>query len=145
VDPEHDRALMPTTIDRFIAVYQLCQQIAGMQNDMRASAQIIQSGFSNPASELFNDLPLVQQRTRDAGAAYLSRIAVLTTLATNFSGDLATGFTALGISPTDVTALRTLLTTWATNLHTATITSQIQLNNQVAALLAAVPAAMQPY
>ena len=55
---------------------------------------------------------------------------------------LSAGATAIGVSPTDVTNQQALLHTWATNMSTAAFTSSTDLDNQVAALLAAVPVAM---
>lgn len=133
---------MPTTVDRFIASYQLCQQVADMQNNMRANVQIIQAAKNAGTIPTF---AAAQQAFRDLGNAFLSRIATLTTLVSNNLAPLQAGTTALGITWTDITDMKTLLTTWATNLSTATITSQAQMDNSVAALLAAVPAAMQPY
>ena len=133
---------MATTVDRFIASYQLCQQVADMQNNMRANVQIIQAAKNAGTIPTF---AAAQQAFRDLGNAFLSRIATLTTLVTNNLTALQNGTAALGITWTDVTDMKTLLTTWATNLSTATITNQTQMDNAVAALLAAVPAAMQPY
>jgi hypothetical protein len=133
---------MPTTVDRFIASYQLCQQVADMQNNMRANVQIIQAAKNAGTIPTF---AAAQQAFRDLGSAFLSRIATLTTLVANNLTALQNGTAALGITWTDITDMKTLLTTWATNLSTATITTQTQLDNSVAALLAAVPAAIQPY
>lgn len=133
---------MASTIDRFIASYQLCQQIADMQNNMRANVQIIQAAKNAGTIPTF---AAAQQAFRDLGNAFLARITVLTTLVTNNLGAVQAGTTALGVTFTDITDLNTLLTTWATNLSTATITTQTQMDNSVAALLAAVPAAIQPY
>jgi hypothetical protein len=132
---------MPT-VDRFIASYQLCQQIADMQNNMRANVQIIQAAKNAGTIPTF---AAAQQAFRDLGNAFLSRINTLTTLVTNNLTALQNGTAALGIVWTDVTDMKTLLTTWATNLSTAVITTQTQMDNSVAALLAAVPAAIQPY
>lgn len=133
---------MATTVDRFIASYQLAQQIADMQNNMRANVQIIQAAKNAGTIPTF---AAAQQAFRDLGNAFLSRIETLTTLVTNNLTALQNGTAALGITWTDITDIKTLLTTWATNLSTATITTQTQMDNAVAALLAAVPAAIQPY
>jgi len=136
---------MPTTVDRFLASWQLAQQIADMQNNMRANALLVKANFSNPQSLQFNSFPNTQQAFRNLGNSFLTRIDKLTTLVTNNLTAMQNGTAAIGIVWTDVTDMKALLTTWATNLSTAVITNQTQMDNSVAALLAAVPAAIQPY
>jgi len=133
---------MATTVDRFIASYQLCQQVADLQNNMRANTLIIQAGKNAGTIPTF---AAAQTAFRDLGTALLGRIATLTTLVTNNLAAMQAGTAAIGVTWTDITNMKDLLTTWATNLSTATITNQTQMDNSVAALLAAVPAAIQPF
>jgi hypothetical protein len=141
---EEDR-LMPTTIDRFFGVVQLCQNLSTMQNNMRRNVQIIQAGVANSESELFNDFAKAQTATRDLGTAFLQRLDMNAAVVQAFPAEVQAGATALGISFTDMTDVYNNLRTWATNLSTATITNQTQLDNGVAAVLANVPAAMLPF
>ena len=133
---------MPTTIDRFFSVVQICQNLATMQNNMRANVQIIQAAKNAGTIATF---AAAQQATRDLGNAFLSRLSRNQTIMTNFPSQLSAGSTAVGITPSDVTDLQALLVTWATNLSTAVITNQTQLDNGVTAVLANVPAAMLPF
>jgi hypothetical protein len=133
---------VPTTVGRFLASWQLAQQIADMKNNMRANTQAIQAAKNAGTIPTF---AAAQQAFRDLGAAFLTRIAVLTTLVTNNLTAMQNGTAAIGIVWTDVTDSKAVLTTWATNLSTATITNQTQMDNSVAALLAAVDAEIQPY
>jgi hypothetical protein len=133
---------MPTTIDRFFAVVQLCQNLATMQNNMRANVVTIQQAVANgtipnPAAS--------QQAFRDLGAAFLQRLAMNKKVTDAHQADVVAGATALGIAPADLVAVYNLLFTWATNLNTAIVTDQNQLDNGVAAVLANVPAAMLPF
>ena len=133
---------MPTTIDRFFAVVQLCQNLATMQNNMRANVVTIQQAVAkgtipNPAAS--------QQAFRDLGAAFLQRLAMNKAVTDAHQADVVAGATALGIAPADLVAVYNLLFTWATNLNTAIVTDQNQLDNGVAAVLANVPAAMLPF
>ncbi len=136
---------MPTTIDRFFGVVQLCQNLATMQNNMRANVQIIQAGVANPSSEMFGDFAKAQTATRALGTAFLQRLDMNAAVVTAFPAEVQAGATALGISFTDMTNVYNNLRTWATNLSTATITNQTQLDSGVAAILANVPAAMLPF
>lgn len=113
-----------------------------MQNNMRKNTQVIQAAKNAGTIPTF---AAAQQAFRDLGAAFLTRIATLTTLVTNNLTAVQNGTAAFGITWADVTTTKDLLNTWATNLSTATITNQTQMDNSVAALLAAVPAAIQPY
>ena len=133
---------MPTTIDRFFGVVQICQNLATMQNNMRANVQIIQAAKNAGTIPTF---AAAQQAIRDLGNAFLQRLAFNQTVLTNFPSQVAVGATAVGITPTDVTDIQTLLVTWSTNLSTATVTNQTQLDNGVASVLANVPAAMLPF
>ena len=133
---------MATTVDRFLASWQLCQQIADMQNNMRANTVVIQAAKNDGTIPTF---AAAQTAFRALGTAFLSRIATLTTLVTDNLAAMQAGTAAIGVVWTDITDMKAVLTTWATNLSTATTTNQTQMDNSVAALLAAVPAAMQPY
>lgn len=136
---------MPTTIDRFFGVVQLCQNLATMQNNMRANVQTIQAGVANPASDLFGDYAKAQTAVRALGSAFLQRLDMNAAIVTTYSAEVQAGATALGISFTDMTNVYNNLRTWATNLNTATITNQSQLDAGVAAVLANVPASMLPF
>jgi hypothetical protein len=134
-----------TTIDRFFGVVQLCQNLSTMQNNMRQNVQIIQAGVTNPQSALFNNFPAAQQATRDLGAAFLQRLSMNKAIADTYTQDVIAGSQALGIGPGDMQAVYDLLFLWATNLNTAVITNQTQLDNGVAAVLANVPQSMLPF
>jgi len=133
---------MPTTIDRFFAVVQLCQNLATMQNNMRANVQGIQAAKNAGTIPTF---AAAQQAVRDLGTAFLQRLDMNAAIVTNFNAEVQAGSAALGISFTDMTNVYTNLRTWATTLSTATITNQTQLDNGVTALLAGVPASMLPF
>jgi hypothetical protein len=133
---------MPTTIDRFFAVVQLCQNLATMQNNMRANVQTIQAAKDAGTIPTF---AAAQQATRDLGTAFLQRLDMNAAVVQAFPAEVQAGATALGISFADMTAVYDNLRTWATNLSTATITNQTQLDNGVTAVLANVPAAMLPF
>lgn len=132
----------PTTIDRFYAVVQITQNLSTMQNNMRANVVIIQNAKNAGTIPSF---AAAQQATRDLGNAFLQRLAMNQTIMTAFPTELSAGATALGIAPSDVTAVQALLVDWASRLSTATITNQTQLDNGVAAVLANVPPAMLPF
>ena len=210
---------MPTTIDRFFAVVQICQNLATMQNNMRANVTALKASHDAPnpggpvttvgpdgytagsgrlvvvnhlriaegalieldtplhsvlrvlskvgntltvsakhndgnaasgaaialVSNLFEDFPATQQAVRDLGRAFLQRLDMNAAVVSQFRVQVQAGAEALGIVYTDMTDIYNLLRTWATNLNTATITNQTQLDNGVAAILANVPAAMLPF
>jgi len=138
---EEDR-LMPTTIDRFFAVVQLCQNLSTMQNNMRANVQIIQAGKNAGTITTFE---AAQVAVRALGTAFLQRLDMNAAIVTAYTAEVQAGSTALGISFTDMTSVYNNLRTWATNLNTATITNQAELDNVVAAVLANVPASMLPF
>jgi hypothetical protein len=138
---EKDR-LMPTTIDRFFGVVQLCQNLSTMQNNMRRNVVIIQEGVAAGTIPTF---AAAQTATRALGTAFLQRLDMNAAVVQAFPAEVQAGATALGISFTDMTDVYNNLRTWATNLSTATITNQTQLDNGVAAVLANVPAAMLPF
>jgi hypothetical protein len=133
---------MPTTIDRFFGVVQLCQNLATMQNNMRANVQGIQAAKNAGTIPTF---AATQQAVRDLGTAFLQRLDMNAAIVTAFNAEVQAGATALGISFTDMTNVYNNLRTWATTLSTATITNQTQLDNGVTALLAGVPASMLPF
>src|SRR5512143_270243 len=109
---------MATTVDRYLASHQLLQQIADMQNNMRANVQIIQAAKNAGTIPTF---AAAQQAFRDLGKAFISRITRLTTLVTDNLAAIQAGTAAIGITWADVTSMKDLLTTWATNLSTATV------------------------
>lgn len=130
---------MPTTIDRFFGVVQLCQNLATMQNNMRRNVQIIQSAKNAGTIPTF---AAAQQAFRDLGTAFLQRLDMNATIVANFNAEVQAGAAAIGVSFTDMTNVYNNLRTWATNLSTAVVTNQTQLDNGVASVLANVPAAM---
>ena len=140
---------MPTTIDRFFGVVQLCQNLATMQNNMRANVQNVKA--DKDAGRLVGDPPHVmtfadaQAAMRGMGTAFLQRLDMNAAVVTQYPGEVQAGAVALGIAYADMTAVYANLRTWATNLSTATITNQTQLDNGVAAVLANVPASMLPF
>ncbi len=129
---------MPTTIDRFFGVVQLCQNLATMQNNMRRNVVIIQQ--AQHAGRI--TIAASQQAMHDLGNAFLQRLNMNADIVTQYQSEVVAGATAIGVSFTDMTNVYNNLRTWATNLQTATITNQTQLDNGVTALLANVPAAM---
>jgi hypothetical protein len=133
---------MPTTIDRFFGVVQLCQNLSTMQNNMRANVQVIKASKDAGTIPTF---AAAQTATRALGTAFLQRLDMNAAVVQAFPAEVQAGATALGISFTDMTAVYDNLRTWATNLSTATITNQTQLDNGVSAVLANVPAAMLPF
>ena len=133
---------MPTTIDRFFGVVQLCQNLATMQNNMRANVQVIQAAKNAGTIPTF---AAAQQAVRDLGLAFLQRLDMNAAIVTNFNAEVQAGSAALGISFTDMTNVYNNLRTWATTLSTATVTNQTQLDNGVNAILTNIPAAMLPF
>ena len=133
---------MPTSIDRFFGVQQLCQNLSTMQNNMRANVQIIKASKDAGTIPTF---AAAQQAVRDLGQAFLQRLAMNKAVYDQYPTEVAEGAAALGIAPTDMADVHALLMTWATNLSTATITNQTQLDNGVAAILANVPGSMLPF
>jgi hypothetical protein len=133
---------MPTTIDRFFAVVQLCQNLATMQNNMRANVQGIKASKDAGTIPTF---AAAQVATRALGTSFLQRLDMNLAVVTNFNAEVQAGATALGISFADMTSVYNNLRTWATTLSTATITNQTQLDNGVTAVLANVPASMLPF
>lgn len=136
---------MPTTIDRFFGVVQLCQNLSTMQNNMRANVLDLQANFHGTRqgdSPLQGNLPAVQQAIRDLGKAFQQRLAMNKAVTDNFQSEVQAGATAIGVAPADLASVFALLNTWATNMSTATFADGAALDTQVAALLAAVPPAM---
>ena len=133
---------MPTTIDRFFAVVQLCQNLATMQNNMRRNVVIIQE---SKAAGTIATFAAAQTAVRDLGTAFLQRLDMNAAIVTTYPAEVQAGATALGISFADMGDVYDNLRTWATTLSTATITNQTQLDNGVAAILANVPASMLPF
>ena len=130
---------MPTTIDRFFAIVQLCQNLATMQNNMRRNVVIIQQGKAAGTIATFAD---AQKAVRDLGTAFLQRLDMNAAIVQQYPAQVQAGAEALGIVYQDMTDIYNLLRTWATNLSTATITNQTQLDNGVNAVLANVPESM---
>jgi hypothetical protein len=133
---------MPTTIDRYFAVNQLCQNLATMQNNMRANVVTIQAAKNAGTIPTF---AAAQTAVRDLGLAFLQRLDMNAAIVTAYPAQVQAGAEALGIVYQDMTDLYALLRTWATTLSTATVTNQTQLDNGVAAVLANVPASMLPF
>ena len=133
---------MPTTIDRFFAVVQLCQNLSTMQNNMRRNVVIIRDAKNAGTITTFM---AAERAMRDLGAAFLRRLDMNAAVVQQFPAQVQEGAEALGIVYQDMTDTYNLLRTWATNLSTATITNQTQLDNGVAAVLANVPASMLPF
>lgn len=133
---------MATTVDRYLASHQLLQQIADLQNNMRANVQILQNAKNAGTIATFT---AAQQAFRDLGNALLFRINVLTTLVTNNLTAIQNGTAALGVTFSDITNMKDILTTSATNLSNAVVTDQASMDSLVSGVLAAVPAAIQPY
>lgn len=130
------------TIERFYAVVQLCQNLSTMQNNMRNNAVAIQAAKNAGTIPTF---AAAQQAMRDLGNAFLQRLDKNAAVVTPHITEVTDGAAALGILLSDMTARYNLLRTWATNLSTAVITNQAQLDNGVAAVLANVPASMLPF
>lgn len=130
------------TIERFYAVVQLCQNLSTMQNNMRANVVTIQQGVAAGTIPTF---AAAQTAVRALGTAFLQRLDMNAAVVTPHATEVSDGAAALGILFADMTARYDLLRTWATNLSTATITDQTQLDNGVAAVLANVPASMLPF
>ena len=133
---------VPTTIDRFFSVVQLCQNLSTMQNNMRANVQTIQASKNAGTIPTF---AAAQQAFRDLGAAFLQRLDMNAAVVTTYNAEVQAGSAALGISFTDMTDVYNNLRSWATTLNTVTVTNQTQMDNGVAAVLANVPAAMLPF
>lgn len=133
---------MPTTIDRFFGVVQLCQNLSTMQNNMRANVVFIQAKKNDGTLPTF---AAAQQAFRDLGTAFNQRLDLNATVVANFNSDVQAGATAIGVSFADMTSVAGLLRTWANTLSAVTVTNQTQMDNGVAALLAAVPPAMLPF
>ena len=115
--------------------------VVAKQNDQNAAVGVQVRAVSN----LFEDFPATQQAMRDLGAAFLQRLAMNQTIYDAYPTEVNNGALGVGIAPADVGSVQTLLVTWATNLSTAVITNQTQLDNGVAAVLANVPPAMLPF
>jgi hypothetical protein len=133
---------MPTTIDRFFAVVQLCQNLSTMQNNMRANVVTIQQGKAAGTIATFAD---AQVAVRALGQAFLQRLAMNKAIYDAHPAEVAAGAAAVGIGVNDMANAHALLMQWATTLSTATVTNQTQLDNGVNAVLANVPAAMLPF
>src|SRR3990167_533408 len=131
---------MPTTVDRFFAVVQVCQNLATMQNNMRKNVQVIQSSFHG------GGLTVTPKKAfSDLGAAFNQRLELNRVVMTAFPTQLSAGATALGIAPSDVTSIQNLLVTWATNLQNNTVVTLADCDTLVSNVLANVPAAMLPF
>jgi hypothetical protein len=130
------------TLERFYAVVQLCQNLSTMQNNMRANVVAIQAAKNAGTIPTFAD---AQTAVRALGAAFLQRLNLNAAIVTAQPTAVSDGAAALGILMADMTARYNLLVTNATNLSTATVTNQTQLDNGVAAILANVPASMLPF
>lgn len=135
----------PTTIDRFFAVVQICQNIATMQNNMRENVVLLQNQYTSGSGPLFNNLSATQQAYRDLGIAFQQRLTLNQAVMSAFPIQLAAGGNAIGVTSSDVIGRQQLLVNVSSGLVTATfVTSSgpIDGTNQV---LAAVPVAMLPF
>jgi hypothetical protein len=115
--------------------------VTAKQNDQTASVGTQVRTVSN----LFEDFPATQQAMRDLGNALLQRLAMNQSIYDAHPTEVTNGAQGVGIVPADVGTVQNLLVTNANSLATATITTQIQLDNAVAAILANVPPAMLPF
>ena len=141
---------MPTTIDAFFAVVEICQNNSTMQNNMRANVVNLQGLFhgtitTTPPSPLLGNLPATQVAVRALGNAFLQRLAANQSIMTTYPSQLSTAAIALGISTTDVTNVQALLVLWAGNMNTAVFNVIADLDTGVTNLLAAIPVAMLPF
>lgn len=131
---------MATTVERFIAVYQICDNLARMQNNMRVNVKLIQASeaagkLQVPAKKAFSDL----------GKAFNERLVANQDILTSFAQQVSAGAGDLGILPQDITDTQSLLVTWATNLQNNAVATKSDTDTLVANVLAAVPAAMLPF
>lgn len=136
----------PTTIDRFFAVVQICQNIATMQNNMRDNVVFLQSQFTsggiNGTSTLLGDLVGTQTAYRALGNAFQQRLSQNQNVMSAWPAQLAAGAAAIGVTSSDVTGRQQLLVNISSGLATAVFTTSgdvIVGTNQV---LNAVPVAM---
>lgn len=130
----------PTTIDRFFAVVQICQNIATMQNNMRDNVVVLQNSFTSGA--LLNNLSAAQQAYRDLGNAFQQRLSMNQNVMSAWPTQLQAGATAIGVTSSDVTGRQQLLVNVSSGLATVVFTTSgdvISATNQV---LNAVPVAM---
>lgn len=138
---------MATSADAFWAVVNISRMLSDRQRQLRTTPVDIQRNFRGqlPISPLQGDLPGVQRAIRDFGKATLDILAVIKAAYDDHPAELQ----AAAVAPlplfADLQDQYVLLHTWATNLNTATITTEAQLDNGVAAVLANVPAAMLPF
>lgn len=131
---------MPTTVDRFFAVVQICQNLSTMQNNMRANVVTIQTSVHA------GTLTVTPQKAySDLGRAFNQRLTFNSTIMAAFPSQLSAGATALGIAPADVTSTQNLLVTWAENLRLNTVATLTDVDTLTSNVLAAVPVAMLPF
>jgi len=131
---------MPTTVDRFFAVVDICQNLSTMQNNMRANVVVIQT------SAHAGTLTVTPQKAySDLGIAFNQRLSMNSAIMAAFPAQLSSGATALGIAPADVNSVQTLLVTWAENLRLNTVVTLADVDTLTNNVLAAVPAAMLPF
>ena len=131
---------MPTTVDRFFAVVDICQNLSTMQNNMRANVVVIQT--SAHAGTL---TVTAQKAFSDLGIAFNQRLSMNSAIMAAFPAQLSAGATAIGVAPADVTSVQALLVTWAENLRLNTVVTLADCDTLVTNILAAVPAAMLPF
>lgn len=136
----------PTTIDRFFAVVQICQNIATMQNNMRDNVVLLQNAYTSGGisgtSPLLNSLSAAQQAYRDLGTAFQQRLTMNQTVMSAFPAQLNAGAAAIGVTSSDVTGRQQLLVNVSSGLANAVFTTSgdvISATNQVLTL---VPVAM---
>ena len=132
-----------TSIDRFFSVVQICQNIATMQNNMRANVLILQNSYTSGA--LAGNLSGAQQAYRDLGTAFAQRLAFNQDVMSNYTSQLAAGAAAIGVQSTDVSARQQLLVNVSSGLATAVFTSSSDVIAGTNQVLTLVPVAMLPF
>jgi hypothetical protein len=115
--------------------------VVAKQNDQAAAVGVQLRSVSN----LFEDFPATQLALRDLGKAFNQLLAKNQTVYDTYPAEVQAGAVGVGIVPGEVGTDQTLLVTWASNLETAVVTTQTQLDALVTAVLANVPQAMQPF
>lgn len=135
----------PTTIDRFFAVVQICQNIATMQNNMRANVVLLQNQYTSGNAPLFNNLSATQQAYRDLGTAFQQRLTANQAVMSAFPIQLTAGANAIGVSSSDVTGRQQLLVNVSSGLVTATFVTSSGPIDATNTILATVPVAMLPF
>jgi hypothetical protein len=131
------------TLERFITVSQLSDNLARMSRNMRQIVQQVKADKDagrvvGPPPGHVMTFADAQASIRNTGQSFLDRLAMNAAVVTPHVTEVTDGAAALGIQFTDMTARYNLLLTWATTMNTAVITNQTELDNGVAAILAAI-------